>query len=77
MVVLKSKTSQVEVNLAVLDRLVHDYMLEEDLIDDEGTSVRSEASTPVLSHTMTWSLPIATSAVLCSCSHLCLPSYGL
>lgn len=38
MVELKSKNGQPEVNLLVLDRLVHDYMVEEDLIDDEGTS---------------------------------------
>ncbi|CAL8470326.1 g9868 [Coccomyxa elongata] len=44
MVELKSEKGQPEVNLLVLDRLVHDYMLEEDLIDDEGTSLRPDGS---------------------------------
>ncbi|BDA44366.1 hypothetical protein COCOBI_05-5500 [Coccomyxa sp. Obi] len=44
MVELKSKNGQPEVNLLVLDRLVHDYMVEEDLIDDGGTSLRPDGS---------------------------------
>ena len=64
MVELKSKTGQPEVNLVVLDRLVHDYMLEEDLIDDEGTSMRSEASSPVILTHLTGVLPIETCALL-------------
>ncbi len=46
---LKSEKGQPEVNLLVLDQLVHDYMLEEDLIDDEGTSLRPDGSAVVRS----------------------------
>ena len=44
MVELKSKNGQPEVNLLVLDRLVHEYMVEEDLIDDEAASLRPDGS---------------------------------
>lgn len=50
MVEMKSKTGQPEVNLLVLDRLVHDYMVEEDLVDDEGTTLRPDGSALVRSH---------------------------
>ncbi|EIE26081.1 hypothetical protein COCSUDRAFT_46483 [Coccomyxa subellipsoidea C-169] len=46
MVELKTKNGQPEVNLVVLDRLVQDYMVEEDLVDEEGTSMRAEGSAP-------------------------------
>jgi hypothetical protein len=35
------------VNLEVLDRLVHEYMLEEELIDDDGATTRPESPSAV------------------------------
>jgi len=47
MVELKARHGQPEVNLEVLDRLVHNYMLEEDLVDEEKTPTRAEGSCAV------------------------------
>lgn len=46
MVELKNKNGPA-VNLEVLDRLVHEYMLEEELIDEEGPTTRPDAPSAV------------------------------
>lgn len=72
MVELKTKNGQPEVNLVVLDRLVQDYMVEEDLVDEEGTSMRAEGSAPV--RCKKCFVFCQNRHVLCSSPPLCLPS---